>query len=77
MEVKELKKIANNNRKRIVDMVYRAKVGHVGGALSVSIWLLLYQNWILIIHLQIEAELFFQKGMLAPLYMQSWFKKAF
>ena len=35
MEVKELKKIANNNRKRIVDMVYRAKVGHVGGALSV------------------------------------------
>lgn len=34
MEINELKRIANNNRKRIVEMVYRAKVGHVGGALS-------------------------------------------
>lgn len=31
----QLKLIANQNRKRIVEMVYRAGVGHVGGALSV------------------------------------------
>lgn len=32
---KQLQLIANRNRKRIVEMVYRAGVGHVGGALSV------------------------------------------
>lgn len=35
MNVKELKQIANQNRKYIIDMVYQAGVGHVGGALSI------------------------------------------
>lgn len=34
-DIKQLKLMANRNRKRIVEMVYRAGVGHVGGALSV------------------------------------------
>lgn len=34
-DIKQLKLTANRNRKRIVEMVYRAGVGHVGGALSV------------------------------------------
>lgn len=33
-DLKQLKLTANRNRKRIVEMVYRAGVGHVGGALS-------------------------------------------
>lgn len=34
-DIKQLKLTANRNRKRIVEMVYQAGVGHVGGALSV------------------------------------------
>ncbi len=34
-DLKQLKLTANHNRRRIVEMVYRAGVGHVGGALSV------------------------------------------
>lgn len=34
-DIKQLKMTANRNRKRIIEMVYRAGVGHVGGALSV------------------------------------------
>ena len=34
-DIKQLKLTANHNRKRIVEMVYQAGVGHVGGALSV------------------------------------------
>ena len=34
-DIKQLKLMANRNRKRIVEMVYQAGVGHVGGALSV------------------------------------------
>lgn len=42
---KELCAIANHNRKRIVEMVYRAGVGHVGGALScIDILTALYEN---------------------------------
>lgn len=35
-DAKQLKLIANRNRKRIIEMVYRAGVGHVGGALSAT-----------------------------------------
>ena len=35
MNIKELKVLANKNRQRIVTMVYKAGVGHVGGSLSV------------------------------------------
>lgn len=34
-DIKQLRLTANRNRKRIVEMVYQAGVGHVGGALSV------------------------------------------
>ena len=34
-DIKQLKLTANRNRKRIVEMVYQAGVGHVGGTLSV------------------------------------------
>ena len=34
-DIKQLKLTANRNHKRIVEMVYQAGVGHVGGALSV------------------------------------------
>ena len=34
-EIKELELLANQNRRRIIDMVYQAGVGHVGGALSI------------------------------------------
>ena len=44
-EAKQLKLIANRNRKRIVEMVYRAGVGHVGGALSViDLLTAIYEN---------------------------------
>lgn len=43
--VNELKKIAIHNRKRIVEMVYLAGVGHVGGALSViDLLTAIYEN---------------------------------
>lgn len=44
-EAKQLMLIANRNRKRIVEMVYRAGVGHVGGALSViDLLTAIYEN---------------------------------
>jgi len=44
-DAKQLKLIANRNRKRIVEMVYRAGVGHVGGALSViDLLTAIYEN---------------------------------
>jgi len=44
-EIRNLKQIANENRRRIVEMVYRANVGHVGGALSIiDILTAIYEN---------------------------------
>ncbi len=44
-DAKQLKMTANRNRKRIVEMVYRAGVGHVGGALSViDLLTAIYEN---------------------------------
>lgn len=34
-DIKSLKKLANENRRRIIDLVYFAKTGHPGGALSI------------------------------------------
>ena len=34
-DIKELEKLANENRKRIINMIYKAKSGHSGGALSI------------------------------------------
>ena len=34
-DIEYLKKLANDNRKRIIDLVYFAKTGHPGGALSI------------------------------------------
>ena len=34
-DIEYLKKLANENRKRIIDLVYFAKTGHPGGALSI------------------------------------------
>ena len=34
-EIKELKLLANTNRKKIIEMIYRAKAGHPGGSLSI------------------------------------------
>ena len=34
MTIKELKLLAEKNRKRLVEVVYRAKAGHIGGDLS-------------------------------------------
>ena len=33
-EIKELEKLANENRKNVIKMVYTAKSGHIGGSLS-------------------------------------------
>lgn len=35
IEIKDLQLLANENRRRIIDMVYQAGVGHVGGSLSI------------------------------------------
>ena len=35
VDIEKLKKLANENRKRIIDLVYFAKAGHPGGALSI------------------------------------------
>lgn len=35
-DIRQLELTANHNRKRIVEMVYRAGVGHIGGALSAN-----------------------------------------
>ncbi len=44
-DAKQLKLLANRNRRRIVEMVYRAGVGHVGGALSViDLLTAIYEN---------------------------------
>ena len=34
-DIEKLKKLANENRRRIIDLVYFAKTGHPGGALSI------------------------------------------
>lgn len=34
-DIKELEKLANENRKKIINMIYKAKSGHSGGALSI------------------------------------------
>ena len=33
--IDQLKKLANENRKRIINMIYKAKSGHEGGSLSI------------------------------------------
>lgn len=35
IDIKNLKKLANENRKKIINLVYLAKTGHPGGALSI------------------------------------------
>ena len=35
IDIKQLKLLANENRKRIIQMIYKAKAGHPGGSLSV------------------------------------------
>ena len=35
VDIKELKKLANENREKIVNLVYLAKTGHPGGSLSI------------------------------------------
>ena len=35
IDIKQLELIANENRKKIVQMIYKAKAGHPGGSLSV------------------------------------------
>lgn len=35
MDIEEQKKKSNENRKRIINMIYKAKSGHVGGSLSI------------------------------------------
>lgn len=35
MDIKQLKLLANENRRRIIEMIYKAKAGHPGGSLSV------------------------------------------
>lgn len=35
IDIKELKKLANENRKRILDLIYFGKSGHPGGSLSI------------------------------------------
>ena len=42
-EIKELELLANQNRRRIIDMVYQAGVGHVGGALSIIVVYQIYK----------------------------------
>lgn len=45
MNAKELKLIAEQNRKRLVEVVYRAKAGHIGGDLScLNVMTALYFN---------------------------------
>ena len=34
-DIEKFKKLANENRRRIIDLVYFAKTGHPGGALSI------------------------------------------
>ena len=34
MNIKELELLAEKNRRRLVEIVYRAKAGHIGGDLS-------------------------------------------
>lgn len=44
-DAKRLEQIANHNRKRIVEMIYRAGVGHAGGSLSViDVLTAIYEN---------------------------------
>lgn len=33
--IDQLKQLANENRKRIINMIYKAKSGHEGGSLSI------------------------------------------
>ena len=35
IEIKELKKLSNENRKKIIKMIYEGKAGHPGGSLSI------------------------------------------
>lgn len=45
--VKELELLANGNRRKIIDMVYHAKAGHPGGALScIDILTAIYEKYV-------------------------------
>ena len=35
IDIEKLKKLSNQNRKRIIKMIYEGKAGHPGGSLSV------------------------------------------
>ena len=35
-DIKELEKLANENRQNVIKMVYNAKSGHIGGSLSAA-----------------------------------------
>ncbi|HWQ79614.1 MAG TPA: transketolase [Anaerovoracaceae bacterium] len=46
-DIKELKQIANENRKKIIEIVYLAKAGHPGGSLScIDFLTAIYENYV-------------------------------
>ena len=74
-DAKQLEKLANQNRKHIVEMVYRAGVGHVGGALSViDILTAIYENEVDFREKE-RTRVVLSKDMLYRQFMQNCQKK--
>lgn len=64
--IKELKISANENRKRIIDIVYNAKAGHPGGSLScIDILTAIYENYVNFNEVQ-RSKVILSKGHAVP-----------
>lgn len=59
--IDQLKQLANENRKRIINMIYKAKSGHEGGSLSIIDMLTAIYELDVNFNENQEVKLFYQK----------------
>ena len=66
IDVKQLELLANENRKRIVQMIYKAKAGHPGGSLSVIDMLTAIYEMDVDFHSEKRSKVVLSKGHAVP-----------
>ncbi len=74
-DIKELKRIANENRKKIIEIVYLANAGHPGGSLSCIECLLRSMKITFVLMMPPRSKVILSKGHAVPHSMQSCMEK--
>ena len=64
--IEQLKQLANENRKRIINMIYKAKSGHEGGSLSIIDMLTAIYELDVNFNEKIRSKVILSKGHAVP-----------